>query len=254
MNDLTVIISANHIESHPEITYITEVIESLALAGINLNTPILLSHDKIKPEDKDIKEKEVKYQQYFNNLEKYCAQSDFKNIKIIKTEQWGHLTRSLKYTVDLVETEYMLIMQHDIHLRRKVPVYDMIKLMEKYPHIKHLRFNVRRNLPTFIDWDGWKKDGVYVFSEQVYDEVKLCVTPCWSDQNHIATKEYYQNIVFPDCTVDGELVYNFMENILNYKNHYNPERYGTYVYGEYGAPRTSRHSDGRNKSIEKDED
>ena len=253
MNDLTVIISANLIDSHPEITYIKEVIESLSLANINKDTPIILSHDSLK-DDNTLPEKETRYQQYFYNLHSYCSQLDYKNIKIIKTNNWGHLTRSLKNAVDIVETEYMLIMQHDIHLRRQIPLYDLIELMKKHSFIKHLRFNVRKNLPTFHDWDGWKKDGQHVFKEIDVDGVKMCITPCWSDQNHLTTKEYYDTVVFPDCSNNGELIYDFMENKLNFMCHTNHERYGTYIYDAYGAPRTSRHSDGRNKSVEKDVD
>lgn len=254
MNNLTVVISANNIESHPEITYIKEVIESLSLTGISKDTHIILSHDKIYPNKENINELEAKYQQYFENLKKYCKTSEYKNVEIIQSAEWGHLTRSLKNAVDRVQTEYMLIMQHDIHIRREVPVYRLIELMIKYPHIKHLRFNVRKNLPTFHWWDGWKKDGEFVFTEQEYDDVKLCLTPAWSDQNHLATKEYYNTVVFPDCSNDGELIHDFMENRLNGMCHGNHERYGTYIYDAYGASRTSRHSDGRNIQSEKDED
>ena len=254
MNDLTVIISANHIESHPEITYIKEVIESLSLTGIAHDTPILLSHDKINNNKEHLEELEAKYQQYFKNLKEYCEASSFTNIKILQVNEWGHLTRALKHAVDHVQTEYMLVMQHDIHIRREVPVYKLLELMKKYPHIKHLRFNVRKNLPTFHWWDGWRKDDEFVFTEQEYDDVKVCLTPAWSDQNHLATKEYYNTIVFPDCTTDEELIYDFMENRLNGLCHNDHERYGTYIYDAYGAPRTSRHSDGRNINSEKDED
>jgi len=254
MNDLTVIISANNIDSHPEINYIQEVIESLCLTGIDYNTRIILSHDRINPSKENYNDCEVKYQQYFINLKNYCSALDFKNIDIIQSKEWGHLTRSLKNAVSKVDTEYMLIMQHDIHIRRAIPTYNLIDLMKKYPHIKHLRFNVRKNLPTFMGWDGWKKDGEFVFKEQEYDGIKVCLTPAWSDQNHLTTKEYYNNIIFPDCTTDGEIMYDFMENKLNYLCHFNHERYGTYIYDAYNAPRTSRHSDGRNINSEKDED
>ena len=251
---LTVVISGSYLESHPEITFVKEVIESLELTGIAHDTPILLSHDKIKPGTEGFEEKEKTYVKYFENLEEYIKTSKFKNIEIVKAPQWGHLTRTLKYAVAQVTTKYMLVLQHDIHIRREIPVLKMIDLMERHEHIKHLRFNVRRNHPTFMWWDGYT-GGKRLFAEEEYDGVKVCVTPAWSDQNHLTTKEYYENVVFPDCTnSDGELIYDFMENRLNGMCHHNHERYGTYIYGEYGAPRTSRHSDGRKSSPEADED
>lgn len=252
--DVTVIISGSYLDSHPEITFMREVIESLDLAGIPLSAPVILSHDRIKPDTEGAEEKEVAYQQYFKNLESYIRLSKRSNITISQAPEWGHLTRTLKYAVSQVKTKYMLVLQHDIHIRREIPVLEMLDLMEKNSHIKHLRFNVRKNLPTFMWWDGYAGGNVF-FGQEEYDGVKLCITPAWSDQNHLATKEYYENVVFPDCTnPDGELIYDFMENRLNGLCHHNHTRYGTYVYGGWGESRTSRHSDGRKSSPEADED
>ena len=255
IENISVIISGSYLDSHPEITFMREVIESLELADISYNTPLILSHDKIKPGTEGAEEKERTYQEYFKNLEEYVKASPFNNITISQAPEWGHLTRTLKYAVSQVKTKYMLVLQHDIHIRREIPVLKMIDLMENHKHIKHLRFNVRKNHPTFMWWDGYHKDGHCIFAEEEYDGVKLCVTPAWSDQNHLATKEYYESVVFPDCTnPDGELIHDFMENRLNGLCHHDHSRYGTYIYGEYGAPRTSRHSDGRKSSPEADED
>jgi hypothetical protein len=255
MHNLTVIVCASYLDSHPEIGFIKEVVESLDLTGISLDTPIILAHDKLKDSVEDYEEKQKMYDLYFENLEKYKLESKYKNIKIAKAPNWGHLTRSLKNAMDMVDTKYVLVLQHDIHIRRAIPLYKLVSLVEKYPRIKHLRFNVRKNLPTFMWWDGYQKDGKSIFAEEVYDGVKVCVTPAWSDQNHLATKEYYDTVVFPDCTnSDGELIYDFMENRMNGLCHHNHSRYGTYIYDAYGAPRTSRHSDGRKSSPEKDED
>jgi hypothetical protein len=254
LDELTVIVCASYLDSHPAITFIEEVIESLELTGIPKNTAIILSHDKLHPKAEGFFEKERDYLEYFKNLEEYVRTSRFTNIKISIAPEWGHLTRALKYAVSQVQTKYVLVLQHDIHIRREIPVLKLIDLMERHQHIKHLRFNVRKNLPTFMWWDGYQ-GGNTLFAEEEYAGVKLCVTPAWSDQNHLATKEYYENIVFPDCTnPDGELIYDFMENRLNGMCHHNHSRYGTYIYGEYGSPRTSRHSDGRKSSPEPDED
>lgn len=249
----TVIISASYLDSHPEITFIQEVIESLDFTGLPKDTPIILSHDRIRPDTEGFNEKDEAYNKYFKNLEKYTITSRYTNIKIVVAPEWGHLTRTLEYAMGFVETKYVFVLQHDIHIRREIPVLKMMCLMEKYSHIKHLRFNVRMNLPTFIWWDGYT-GGTRLFAEEEYDGFKLCVTPAWSDQNHLATKQYYEELVFPACTnPDGELIYDFMENRMNGLSHHD-SKYGTYIYGGLGDPRTSRHSDGRKSSPEPDED
>jgi hypothetical protein len=253
-NDVTVIISGSYLDSHPSVAYIQEVIESLPLAGVPVATRIILTHDGIKEDASGNEDKQEKYSKYFENLAQYIETSSYTNIEVLKPDKWGHLTRSLRKAVSLVATKYLFVLQHDIHIRREIPVNRLISLMEKYTHIKHLRFNTRKNHPLFMWWDGYTDSGC-VFSEREYDGIKLCITPAWSDQNHLATKEYYETVVFPDCTnPDGELIYDFMENKLNRLCRYNQSRYGTYIYGEYGAPRTSRHSDGRKSSPEADED
>jgi hypothetical protein len=252
--DVTVIISGSCLDSHPSIAYMQEVIESLPLAGVPLDTRIILTHDAVREDDSQFEDKQKRYVKYFENLENYLKSSKYTNIEILKAATWGHLTRSLRAAVSLVTTKYLFVLQHDIHIRREIPVNRLISLMEKYPHIKHLRFNTRKNHPLFMWWDGYT-DGGCTFSETEYDGIKLCITPAWSDQNHIATKEYYENIVFPTCTDNnGELMRDFMENRLNKLSRHEHAKYGTYIYGEFGAPRTSRHSDGRKSSPEKDED
>lgn len=252
--DVTVIISGSYLDSHPSITYMQEVIESLSLAGVPSTTRIILTHDGLKEDAPERQGKLERYSKYFENLEHYIKASRYTNIEILKADKWGHLTRSLRNAVSLVTTKYLFVLQHDIHIRREIPVNRLISLMEKYPHIKHLRFNTRKNHPLFMWWDGYTDSGC-VFSERKYDDVKLCITPAWSDQNHLATKEYYESIVFPACTeAGGELMYDFMENRLNKLSRYEQSKYGTYIYGEFGAPRTSRHSDGRKSSPEPDED
>ena len=250
---VTVVVSGSYLDSHPDITFMREVIESLDLTGLPKDTPILLSHDKIKPDTEGFTEKEEAYNKYFENLRKYISTSKYTNIQIVVAPEWGHLTRTLKHAMSFVKTKYVFVLQHDIHIRREIPVLKMMDLMENHQHIKHLRFNVRKNLPTFMWWDGYT-GGTRQFAEEEYDGVKVCVTPAWSDQNHLATKAYYEEMVFPTCTnPDGELIYDFMENRMNGLSHHNSE-YGTYIYGGWGEPRTSRHSDGRKSSPEPDED
>jgi len=246
MKDLTVLIAANFIKSHPKIKFIKQVLDSLSFCGISQDTPIVITHDALNV--KIAKKEEVDcYRQYFVNLKQYCEEElSYKNLIITETEQWGHLTLNVKHGMQFVKTKYVLVLQQDIAFTENVPVYNLIDLMEKHQEIKHLRFNTRTNHPIWDQWDGWKKDGKTVFHEVNFDGVKLCYTPAWSDQSHITTKEYYDKIVFPDCAgSDGYIMLDVMESRLNPKCHENHARYGTYIYGEYGKPKTTKHLDGQ---------
>jgi hypothetical protein len=248
---LTVVISCSYLDAHPSIKYIKNAIESLDFMGISEDTLVILSHDGLKQDDENYEEKRKRYDLYFENLENYIKESRYTSIKIVKAENWGHLTRSLKNAMSYVSTKYVLVMQHDLHMVRNVPVYNLLGLMESYRNIKHLRFNSLKNIPIYEWWDGFHRNGASMYREEEYDGIKVCATPAWSDQNHITTKEYYDTVVFPDCTnPDGELMCDFMENRLNILCHRNHKRYGTYIYGGYNTIRTVVHADGRNSSAE----
>jgi hypothetical protein len=136
--------------------------------------------------------------------------------------------------MQFVETEFILILQHDIAFCRFVnDFYSLLDLMKINSDIKCIKFIRNKNLP--IGWDGgdtpdkYKKElFIEAFKEYNFNNIKLCKTLCFGDQNHLTTKKYYEDVIFNDC------VFGFMEHSLLKKNVDNPERYGTYNYGAYG--------------------
>jgi hypothetical protein len=259
MIDLTVIITASYLKSHPSIRFIQQVLESLRYLNLSKeNTKVILTHDNINNislnkksfiDAKTLKQDEIKkenYNEYLANIEKYCSDILPYKSKILINEEWGCITTSIYNSLQYVETKYMLILQQDIAFVQEVPIYPLIELMENNPQVKHLRYNVRQNLPIWNNFDGYKKDDAFLFKEVIFDGIPLCYTPAWSDQSHIVTKEYYEKIILPDCSDEnGVLQKDFMEHIINPLCHKDHERYGTYIYGAYGIEKTTDHIDGR---------
>lgn len=244
--DLSIVIITNYIPSHPNIKIIQQMLESLYLLHISRDTEIIISFDALKPAIQNDQEAIEKYQEYFNNLVKYLnTEYKFKNITLTKRATWGGILGNTRHGVQFVKTKYMMVCQHDLYFKIPVSVYPLINLMEKYSEIKHLRFNTLKNWPIYIGWDGWKINGKVVYKEVMFDNIALCYTPAWSDQNHLATKAYYENIVYPDCEKYGGPSNTWMEEILNTQCLAYQERYGTYIYGNYGIESVICHSDGR---------
>ena len=247
MNDLSIIITADFIPSHPSITQIRTVIESLEFLKIHKDTKIILAHDSIRDNLKQVLKKcDINYNKYFQNLQDYCDNhSLYKNIKITCVEKWGHLIPSIKNAMQFVETEFVFILQHDIAFYRPIDnFYELINVIKNNSDVKCIKFIRNKNLP--IGWDGgdtpdkYKKDiFMEAFKEYNFNNIKLCKTLCFGDQNHLTTKKYYEDIIFKDCFLTGS-----MEHCLLKKNVDNPERYGTYNYGAYGEEASTKDIDG----------
>lgn len=247
MDNLSVLVTANLIPSHPSITQIKDVLESLPLLNLDIATKIVITHDAIHPKKKELLLKaETRYAEYFKNLQEYLEQEcQYKNVVVTQMDEWGHLTRNVANGLKLIDTEYVLIIQQDLPFCATIPIYELVDTLQKHPEIKHLKFNVHRNLPE--GWDGGTtgyktEEFLNAYKEYEFNGYKVCKTLSWSDQNHLTTKKHYEDVVLVDCEVNTRTT--FMEGILNRKNPDNPERYGTYIYGEYGSQATIKNANG----------
>lgn len=246
MKDLSIVIITNYIPSHPSIAHIKQMLESLYLLQISRDTEVIISFDALKPAIANDEGCIERYKEYFNNLREFCkSEFKFKNVTLSMRKTWGGILGNVKHGVQFVTTKYMLVLQHDLYFKIPIAIYPLVELMEKYSEIKHLRFNTLPNLPVYPGWDGWTLNPESVFREVMYDNISLCLTPAWADQNHLTTKEYYDNVVFPDCAMFGGPDNTWMEEVLNTLCLHDRTRYGTFVYGNYGIQPTICHSDGR---------
>ena len=71
-NNLSVIITASYIQSHPSIELIKETIESLKFIN-KKDIDVLITHDYSNEKD---------YQTYLNKLEQYTKTLEYENIKL----------------------------------------------------------------------------------------------------------------------------------------------------------------------------
>lgn len=245
--ELTVIITANLIPSHPGITQIKNVIDSLDFLGLPDDMHIILAHDNIHPEVAEVLTKaQARYDKYFRDIQQYIDNScKYKRVDVVMCSEWGHLTRNVLNAISNVDTPYILLLQHDLPFIRKLSLADAFDIVKNNADVKHLRFNHRKNLPT--GWDGTDSRYDPLKCVEAFKEVStahgpICKTLCWSDRNHIASTQHYIDVIFPACDVDSTT--SFMEQKLNRKNKLTPEKYGTYIYGAYGENAYIESTDG----------
>ena len=228
MNNLTVIITASFIKSHPSIDFIRTVIESFKNINITKTTPIILAHDYSE---------NPLFKQYLHSLEIYIQ--DKQHIKIIVRDNHGHLTGNVRNAFRFVDTEYVLIVQHDLPYIRAFDIQQIIQDMSHTTELKHVRFNKRKTIKTGFDA---RSD---LFGKQIKSLHNTYTrTPGWSDNNHICRSDYYRNVVLAESK-DGKP----MESYLNGRctDETSHDKYGTYIYGGLNEMAYITHIDGRNK-------
>ena len=240
LDQLTVVILAHPIESHPSLKIINKTIDAMKFIGVTYNTRIIISHDK--PRNLATKLVKENYKKYFKRLNEFYASSP--NILITKTKNHAFLSGNIKHALKYVDTKYVLFVQHDLAFCREVDIVRLLEVMEQNDEIKHVRFNKRHNWQT-EGWDYFYKDH-YSFLKQVNysiinGKVSLLRTLTWSDQNHLTTVDYYKKIVFPLCL----FLKVYPEDVLNRltcKALF--AFFGNYVYGGFSDEATIVDLDG----------
>ena len=230
--NVTVIITASYIPSHPRIDLIQETIESLRYTSCTSETPIILAHDY---------NNHPRYKQYMENLQEYIK--DKPNIKSVMRTTRGCLVGNVRHALSFVNTEFILLLQHDLPFLRQLP--DLSKVMEDMkvnPSLKHVRFN--RLVNTYNMYDKH-----WLFGKQVSStNFTYTRTPGWSDNNHLALTSYYTDLIMKECTDGG-----FMEGQLyrKIKDEASHELYGPYLFGGLDEAPYTGHSDGRHTILNK---
>lgn len=231
--DLSIIITASYIKSHPEIRIIKETIESLQLLSLPKDTLVILAHDFSDNPN---------YILYLKNLRDYIK--DQPNLTISLRETHGHLTGNVRRALKLVKSEFVLVMQHDLKFhKRPIPIMNVIEDMRENPCLKHIRFNKRCNRPTNCD------SHFGLFGKEIKAKnFTYTRTPAWSDNNHICPTKYYNEVVMKICK-NGKPMEQFL--LTKSKNEKIHEKFGTYLFGPIEDRAYIRDLDGRREFVHK---
>jgi len=226
--DLTVVILAHPVKSHPSLELVLATFDSLKHLNLSSKTKIIISHDR--PKNSLEQERVVAFNLYLTKLTEYFSKKP--NVLITTTKHHAFLSGNIAHALQFVDTKYLLLMQHDLAFRTSINLRGLLWAMSENDEIKHIRFNKR---PNYVKegWDFYLKSRLDFIEEKVFQtpkgNVSLFRTLAWSDQNHLTTLDYYKNLVLPFC---GSFKV-YPEDILNpFTRRKLFSIFGNYVYGD----------------------
>ena len=186
--DTSIIILSSLIPTHPSIKMINDTFNSLSmmLDGIPFNTPIHISVDGL-PIEKNIPDNIHRLHEYVKSLRLRFNNNPY--VTIINNYEHGHLSNSIGVALEVVQTEFVYVLQHDLMFIKHINHTALIKTMRERPsEVQIVRFGVRirQGMPYQADC----KNGSYIESNGINLERGK-----WSDHNHFTTKAYYEKLL-----------------------------------------------------------
>jgi hypothetical protein len=186
--DTSIIILSSLIPTHPSIKMINDTFNSLSmmLDGIPFNTPIHISVDGL-PIEKNIPDNIHRLHEYVKSLRLRFNNNPY--VTIINNYEHGHISNSIRVALEVVQTEFVYVLQHDLMFIKHINHTALIKTMRERPsEVQIVRFGVRiwQGMPYQEDC----KNGSYIESNGINLERGK-----WSDHNHFTTKAYYEKLL-----------------------------------------------------------
>ena len=184
--DTSIILLSSLIPTHPAITMINDTFNSFSmLDGLPSNTPIFISVDGLP--DKDLNTENLeRLQLYIENLRERFRENP--HVAILNNPSHGHISNSIRRALQMVTTRFIYVVQHDFKFIKYINHTSLVKSMREYPgELQIVRFPVR----PISDKSRIRSDCKKVVE---YNNIRFTAGP-WSDNNHLTTKRYYDEVL-----------------------------------------------------------
>ena len=187
----------------------------------------------------DFKNQTNECKQYRDNIQKYIE--TLPSAELLLTNGWRENMTEAK---NMVKTPYFLFWEHDWVFNsfsiKKDTVSKILKTMDAYPNINHVRFNKRSH---HAGLDRLKGNCTYI------NDIPLIKMGCWSNNPHICRTSFWNQTAYPTLLkrkVDPNHLsteHDFREILRNTEL---IDKWGVYLYGDTTNPPSVRHLDGNN--------
>ena len=245
-HDITVVMTTCCRASAPSTRMVQKVFESVKLEPLLMDR-IVLGFDGAEVSDENLHEKckglcnTGHYEQYIKDVVR-LAFKYFRNVDYVVMPVRSCLTTTLRAAMERVETEFVFVAQEDISLAKPFRLEAIMNAMAEDPQLGIVRPAAATNNAQreFIE-----RNCQYPSTTPAVKSInglELLQLDEYSDQNHVSTKSFYRDQVWPRVP-DGD----FMEHIIGCAKRF-PGLSGRLwlVGGSLADGRYSTHEDGRN--------
>ena len=234
LRDVTIILATSVIPDHPS----TEMIEQ-TISDIRVHFPeneIIMQIDGLREEQQDRKQD---YDEYKNRILWKCLH-EYKNVLPFVFKDHSHQTGMMRETINEIKTPLLLYVEGDAPLTPDLPI-DWQKCLDMFEYGKAntIRFHFESTIPN---------PHKHLMIELEDDFMK---TAQWSQRPHLSRKEYYKDVVLPQCLdkffIEDTFHGAVQDDILPYNSFSQGgwNKHKLWIYHPEGNIKRSYHLDGR---------
>jgi len=243
--DTSIIIISCLTPSAPDIVMIDMLYDSLVmLEGLSQTAPIIIAIDNLVEEGSfyavkhnypsSTVENKERLEAYAQNLR--LRFKDDKRVSVLPYVAWQMHNHVINKALQLVDTKFVYVLQHDEVFKESVNHTAIVKTMEEHPDVlRKVEFNRGNNIDCNASWYfrgelACKEDEVSYVNKASF--TKTCG---WSDQCHFTTKEYYGEVlaIIGDRKIHPEFVMNRKAYSKNNCKHWGAHFYGNVTEGPF---------------------
>eukprot|EP00980_Cylindrotheca_fusiformis_P015102 scaffold4166_cov95-Cylindrotheca_fusiformis.AAC.4 len=228
--DTTIILTTNWIPGLTSTKMIDSVINSLHyLHGLPSDTPLIIAADGAYEGGAgyDMRAYVLALKNKYNNS----------HTTVLSSSKKRTLVENMKRALRRVETEFILVLQHDLPFVNEVNHTALVEIMHTHPEVRLVRFTTDRVLIRKRDTGVCNEDEI----EFQANGIDLSKTHTWSDRNHLTRKSYYEEMF----KLPGWEGIQDMEIHMSKFAREDCSSWGSYLYGHKGANPTVFHLHGR---------
>ena len=156
-----------------------------------------------------------RYKNYVDNVKQF-VQLEFpsSNTRFIVLPYRRCLTDALQIGIDACDTEYINIMQEDLEIIKPVDLQKIINTIKEDPEVDIVRYSKNTNDYHEQAAAHFCTKSRHAFAHlkklKVKNGLQLSRANMYSDQNHISTKTFYKDTIFPNTNSGDFMEHNLM--------------------------------------------
>lgn len=235
-DQIAALVPTSPIPSHPDISIIKETIETIKH---HLDCPIIVMIDGLRESQKEYMDQ---YNEYIRQLLWYC---NLNNVTTIMFDEHSHQAKMTRKTLELIETDNILFVEHDTPLTPDMDI-DWPNILEglRTEQAHMVRFHFEAFIPephAHMMLDDEPKDVA---------GTKMLRTYQWSSRPHLARADWYRKLLKDHFSEDAKtMIEDKMHSVLEVAhNEYGDDGwkdYRVWIYHPDGNIKRSYHLDGR---------